>query len=73
MTTDRLALAHAIEEAGIERTKAEQMASAISAAMRENDAAKMRRNLMLGGLIHLVLGASLLCAALYRRPRGRAE
>ena len=38
--SDRLTLAHAIEDAGIERTKAERMASAIFDAIRDNVATK---------------------------------
>jgi hypothetical protein len=38
--SDRLTLAHAIEDAGIERTKAERVASAIFDAIRDNVATK---------------------------------
>ena len=38
--SDRLTLAHAIEDAGIERTKAEHVASAIFDAIRDNVATK---------------------------------
>lgn len=40
MTTDRLALAHVIEDAGIERTGAERIASAIFDAISDNVATK---------------------------------
>jgi hypothetical protein len=40
MTTDRLALAHVIEEAGIERAGAERIASAIFDAISDNVATK---------------------------------
>ena len=40
MTTDRLALAHVIEDAGIERAKAERVASAIFDAISDNVATK---------------------------------
>jgi hypothetical protein len=40
MTTDRLALAHVIEDAGIERSKAERVASAIFDAISDNVATK---------------------------------
>jgi hypothetical protein len=38
--SDRLALAHAIEDAGIERAKVERVASAIFDAIRDNVATK---------------------------------
>ncbi len=38
--SDRLTLAHAIEDAGIEQTKAERVASAIFDAIRDNVATK---------------------------------
>jgi hypothetical protein len=40
MTTDRLTLAHVIEEAGIERAGAERIASAIFDAISDNVATK---------------------------------
>lgn len=40
MTTDRLTLAHVIEDAGIERSKAERVASAIFDAISDNVATK---------------------------------
>jgi hypothetical protein len=40
MTTDRLALAHVIEEAGIQRAGAERIASAIFDAISDNVATK---------------------------------
>ena len=83
MTTDRLALAHVIEDAGIERGKAERVASAIFDAISDNVATKQdiaavrsalalvehRLLTRLGGLI--VVGLTLLFAALHYWPPGR--
>jgi hypothetical protein len=80
--SDRLTLAHAIEDAGIERSKAERMASVIFDAIHDNvatkaDVAAVRADLTLvehrlltrlGGLMVVLVG--VLFAALRYWPPG---
>ncbi len=80
MAADRLALAHAFEDAGIVRDKAERVASAIFDAINDNVATKadiarveLRLDLVehrlmtrLGGLVVVMVG--LLFAALHYWP-----
>jgi hypothetical protein len=82
MTTDRLALAHVLEDAGIQREGAEKVASAIFDAISDNVATKqdiarieaklelIEHRLMtrLGALVVVLLG--LLFAALHYWPPG---
>jgi len=81
--SDRLTLAHAIEDAGIERSKAERTASVIFDAIHDNvatkaDVAAVRADLALvehrlrtrlGGLMVVLVGA-LFAALRYWPPPG---
>ena len=75
--SDRLALAHAFEDAGIVREKAEQLATAVLAAIRDNVATKsdlrlaiaeLERRLLVRGLTALAAGLSALFAAPHLWP-----
>lgn len=71
--SDRLALANAIEDGGIDRAKAERIASVIFDAIHDNVATKADldraiHQLTLRGLAALVSGLGALFAALHYWP-----
>ena len=82
--SDRLALANAIEDAGIERAKAERVASVIFDAIHDNvatkqdlhlvetalkaDISRLEHRLTLRGITALVTGLGVLFAALHQWP-----
>ena len=71
--SDRLALANAIEDAGIQRAKAERLASVIIDAIRDNvatkaDLAALKHDLTLRGLAALISGLGILFWALHAWP-----
>lgn len=71
--SDRLALANAIEDAGIERSKAERVASVIFDAIHDNVATKadlerLEHRLTMRGIAGLIAAGSILFAALHMWP-----
>lgn len=82
--SDRLALANAIEDAGIPRAKAERVASVIFDAIHDNvatkqdlhlvetalkaDISRLEHRLTLRGITALVTGLGVLFAALHQWP-----
>jgi len=71
--SDRLALANAIEDAGIPRAMAERVASVIFDAIHDNVATKadldrLEHRLTLRGITALVTGLGVLFAALHQWP-----
>jgi hypothetical protein len=71
--SDRLALANAIEDAGIERGKAARIASVIFDAIHDNVATKadlveLKHDLTMRGLAAMVTGLGALFAALHYWP-----
>jgi hypothetical protein len=75
--SDRLALSNAIEDAGIERHKAERLASVIFDAIHDNVATKadlqqaidrLKHDLTLRGLAALISGLGILFWALHQWP-----
>jgi hypothetical protein len=78
--SDRLALANAIEDAGIERAKAERVASVIIDAIHDNVATKadieavrttiaeVKHDLTMRGIAGLIAASGILFAALHMWP-----
>jgi hypothetical protein len=71
--SDRLALANAIEDAGIERRKAERLASVIFDAIHDNVATKadlqaMETRMTRRGMAALVIATTALFGALHYWP-----
>ena len=75
--SDRLALANAIEDAGIERHKAQRLASVIFDAIHDNVATKadvkaavaeVKHDLTMRGITGLIAASGILFAALHMWP-----
>ena len=75
--SDRLALSNAIEDAGIERHKAQRLASVIFDAIHDNVATKadvtaagstLRHDLTMRGITGLIATGGILFAALHMWP-----